>query len=90
MPFYEADVRLLVKLELRQKKDGKYYIRSQEDFYQVNDLIKFFIPFGGSLFLWILQLFATFGCALGALLLAPFTGYLEHTMVPQTEKARRP
>jgi len=90
VPFYEADVRLTTKLHLRQLKDGKYYIKSQEDLYQVNDLIKFFVPFVGAGFLWTCQLLATFGCTLGALIFAPFTWYQQQMLDSKTEKARRP
>jgi hypothetical protein len=52
--------------------DGKYYIQSQEDLYQLNEVVKFFWP-GGATIIWLWQLFATALCIVGALLLAPVT-----------------
>ncbi|KAH6717396.1 hypothetical protein BKA61DRAFT_719399 [Leptodontidium sp. MPI-SDFR-AT-0119] len=73
VPFYKSDVRLTTKLKLvHSEHDGKYYIKSQEDLYQTNELVKFFWP-GGASIIWLWQLFATGLCILGALLLAPVT-----------------
>jgi hypothetical protein len=73
VPFYKADVHLTTKLQLvHSANDGKYYIQSQEDLYQLNELVKFFWP-GGAIIIWLLQVFATGMCILGALVLAPIT-----------------
>jgi len=90
VPFYEANVHLTTKLQLQQLSDKKHYIKLQEDLYQVNDLIKFFVPFGASALVWVFQVLATFVCTLGALIFAPFTWYQQETMDPRVEKARRP
>lgn len=66
-------MRLTTKLLLSQDpKNGKFYIKSQEDLYQSNEVVKFFWP-GGSTVVWLWQLLATFMCILGALLFAPIT-----------------
>jgi hypothetical protein len=75
MPF-KSDVHLTVKVHLRQKHDMKYYIQSQEDLYQLNDLIKFFVP-GGAELIWLVQLLATFICTIGTMLLAPLMNALQ-------------
>lgn len=90
VPFYEADVRLLVKLHLRQLEDKKFYIQSQEDFYQINDLVKFFFPFGTAMMIGVIQLLATLGCMVGAWVFAPLTWYYEQSMNADEEKTRRP
>nr|AGU10923.1 hypothetical protein [uncultured organism] len=53
-------------------EEGKWYIISQEDFYQTNEVVKFFWP-GGNMVIQGFQMWATFMCILGALLLAPVT-----------------
>ncbi|OTB08106.1 hypothetical protein M426DRAFT_7913 [Hypoxylon sp. CI-4A] len=46
-----------------------YFVKGQEDHYQVEDFLKFIAPWGASL-LWISwQLFATFVCAVGVIFL---------------------
>ena len=73
VPFYKANVNLTVKLHLVHKAStNKYYISSQEDLYQINEVVKFFLP-GGATFLWLWQVLASFVCVLGALVLAPIT-----------------
>ena len=73
VPFYKSNVHLTTKLQLvHSEHDGKYYIKSQEDLYQPNELVKFFWP-GGATIVWFLQLIATFSCIAGALLLTPVT-----------------
>ncbi len=73
VPFYKSDVRLTTKLQLvHSANDGKYYVQSQEDLYQLNEVVKFFWP-GGATTIWLWQFFATGICILGALLLAPVT-----------------
>jgi hypothetical protein len=72
VPFYKSNVHLTTKLHLVHKSDGKYYIKSQEDLYQSNEVVKFFWP-GGATIIWLWQLFATFLCIVGALTLAPVT-----------------
>ncbi|TVY40928.1 hypothetical protein LSUB1_G002742 [Lachnellula subtilissima] len=73
VPFYKSDVRLTTKLSLVQStEDNKYYIKSQEDLYQLNEVVKFFWP-GGATVIWVWQMLATFLCIVGALMLAPVT-----------------
>ncbi|KAI0899696.1 hypothetical protein F4806DRAFT_262615 [Annulohypoxylon nitens] len=56
-------------LSLSYQPNKLYFIKGQEDHYQVQDFIKFVAPWGASL-LWIIwQLVATFVCAIGVLLL---------------------
>jgi len=73
VPFYKSNVHLTTKLHLfHSPEDSKYYITSQEDMYQINDVVKFFWP-GGAKIIWLFQMFATFLCIVGSLLLAPVT-----------------
>src|SRR4051812_15196080 len=73
VPFYKSNVHLTTKLQLHHSpNDSKYYIASQEDLYQLDEVVKFFWP-GGATIIWIWQLFATFLCILGSLILAPIT-----------------
>jgi hypothetical protein len=73
IPFYKSNVHLTTKLHLVQSEnDSKYYIKGQEDLYQLNEVVKFFWP-GGATVIWLWQVFNTFLCILGALLLAPIT-----------------
>lgn len=73
VPFYKSNVHLTTKLQLfHSPEDKKYYISSQEDLYQLNEVVKFFWP-GGATIIWLWQLFATFLCIVGSLLLAPMT-----------------
>ncbi|KAI1461377.1 hypothetical protein F4805DRAFT_280339 [Annulohypoxylon moriforme] len=56
-------------LSLSYQPNKLYFIKGQEDHYQVQDFLQFIAPWGASL-LWIFwQLFATFVCAVGVLLL---------------------
>jgi hypothetical protein len=73
VPFYKSDVNLTTKLVLSHNSSkGKFYIKSQEDLYQSNEVVKFFWP-GGATIVWLWQLFATLMCILGALVFAPIT-----------------
>ncbi|KAH7030881.1 uncharacterized protein B0I36DRAFT_115412 [Microdochium trichocladiopsis] len=58
-----------------------YYIKGQEDHYQVDQWLKFVSPFGPLWFLW--QLFATFLCVLGVAVLWPVS------VVVDSRKQRR-
>ena len=82
LPFYKADVRLTTKLHLvYHNQDNKYYIKSQEDLYQLNEVVKFFWP-GGAMIIWLWQLFATALCIVGALILSPVSWtYQRHSKV---------
>jgi hypothetical protein len=73
VPFYAANVSLVTVLVLSHNADeGKYYIESQQDLYQLNEFIKFILP-GGDIFFRLWQWFATILCILGSLVLAPMT-----------------
>ncbi|KAI1342326.1 hypothetical protein F5Y15DRAFT_412836 [Xylariaceae sp. FL0016] len=49
----------------------RFYIKGQEDHYQIEDFVKFVAPFGASV-LWVLwQLFATLVCVVGTFVGAP-------------------
>lgn len=76
VPFYKSNVHLTTKLQLAPNPtdpdDKKYYIASQEDLYQLNEVVKFFWP-GGATVIWLWQMMATAMCVLGALTLAPVT-----------------
>ncbi|KAI0997643.1 hypothetical protein K3495_g10545 [Podosphaera aphanis] len=73
IPFYKTKVHLTTKITVHQSlNNGKYYIKTQEDLYQSNQIVKFFWP-GGGIIVWLFQLFATFLCIIGALVYAPIT-----------------
>ncbi|ORY63178.1 uncharacterized protein BCR38DRAFT_485944 [Pseudomassariella vexata] len=58
----------------------KYYIRGQEDLYQVNEFVKFVAPFGAH-FVWTLwQWFATFLCIVGVVLFWPLTAVRNYVL----------
>ncbi|GAB0135267.1 hypothetical protein EsDP_00003612 [Epichloe bromicola] len=50
---------------------AKYYIAAQEDLYQMNDCVQFLVPRVGHHVWRLWQLFSTFLCVLGAVLLLP-------------------
>ncbi|KAI2469391.1 hypothetical protein F4781DRAFT_431438 [Annulohypoxylon bovei var. microspora] len=56
-------------LSLSYQPAKLYFIKGQEDHYQVEDFLKFIAPWGVSLFWIAWQLFATFICAVGVLVL---------------------
>lgn len=56
-------------LSLVQQPRQLYFIKGQQDHYQVEDFLKFIAPWGASL-LWVVwQLYATVICALGVIFL---------------------
>ena len=73
IPFYAANVELTVVLHLIRvpatvynTNSPKYFIKSQNDLYQVNEFVKFVSLFGGLSLLVILWQFAATGlCVLG-------------------------
>ena len=57
-------------------KGGKWYIKSQEDLYQVNEWTKFSFPyFGNKIIVWLMTL-AVWGCTIQAALLVPLLSFL--------------
>jgi hypothetical protein len=73
VPFYYAPVNFTTVLVLKHNRsDGKYYIQSQDDLYQIEEWVKFLVP--GS---WVLvlawQFLATVFCWMGTVALAPVT-----------------
>ncbi|KAI0014360.1 hypothetical protein F4779DRAFT_7470 [Xylariaceae sp. FL0662B] len=50
-----------------------YFIRGQEDHYQIEEFVKFVAPWGASLLWKAWQVFSALICALGALVLGPLT-----------------
>ena len=80
VPFYKAEVSLVTVLHLEQRQesqsDTKWYISSQNDLYQMDQLVKFAAP----LLAWtlpILQIFATFACVLMSYIFAPISWWEE-------------
>lgn len=85
IPFYRAPVTLTTVLQLVHGPDlkhgtrtsdpsrpKKYYIQSQNDLYQVDQFIRFVLPWGvGTILVYIFHWFATMCCILGAKLGAP-------------------
>lgn len=59
------------------KKADKYYIQSQNDLYQVDQFVKFFLPFGiGVAIVSFWHWFATLACVLGATILQPLHSFI--------------
>jgi len=75
IPFHHANVTLTTELHLtRPPSSRKYYIKAQNDLYQNDQLIRFFMPFGlGELSMHMWQYSSTMMCVFGAFLLAPAT-----------------
>ncbi|KAF2723710.1 hypothetical protein K431DRAFT_282803 [Polychaeton citri CBS 116435] len=75
VPFYTAPVSLTTVLQLEQSPEtGKYLIREQNDLYQVDQFVRFVLPWGIGVFgvlLW--HFWATAACVLGAIIFAPLT-----------------
>ncbi|KAL9086465.1 MAG: hypothetical protein Q9165_007081 [Trypethelium subeluteriae] len=83
MPLYRADVKLVTVLQLEyQKTNAKYYIKSQNDLYQTDQFVKFVLPYGGPILVWVWQTVATIACVLLALLLSPVS-LLQEYVHPQ-------
>lgn len=75
VPFYRNSAHLTTKLILHyEEHEGKYYIKTQEDLYQPDQLIRYFFP-GGSALILLFQYFAAYFCVIGALILAPITWF---------------
>ncbi|KAI2782011.1 hypothetical protein F4815DRAFT_443924 [Daldinia loculata] len=65
----ETPIPVDADLALTPDPPTRYFIKGQQDHYQVEDFLKFIAPWGASL-LWIAwQLYATLICAIGVLLL---------------------
>ncbi|KAK5109273.1 hypothetical protein LTR62_007147 [Meristemomyces frigidus] len=80
LPFHRAPVRLTTKLSLTKRKERgsleerKYYIRSQEDLYPVDQFVKFFAPWNvGTAVVYAWHFVATFFCVLLSLACGWFT-----------------
>lgn len=87
VPFYQSNVRLTTKLQLVQSpENNKYYIQSQEDLYQLNEVVKFFWP-GGATILWLWQLLNMSLCVVGVLIFKPITMFDQrHAVVNAVKK----
>jgi hypothetical protein len=72
VPFYAPQVNLVTVLHLSHDIDNKYYIDTQRDLYQLNELVKFIWP-GGATLLLLWQWMNTLLSIVGALVLAPMT-----------------
>ncbi|CAK3801241.1 hypothetical protein DOTSEDRAFT_69674 [Lecanosticta acicola] len=79
VPFHRAPVTLTTQLQLvRGSPSRKYYIQSQNDLYQADQLVKFFAPWGiGQTFVLLVNFWATFLCVVMAWLGSPFTRYMQ-------------
>jgi hypothetical protein len=75
LPVDAENKPLSLSPEQKQKGGGlryRYFIRGQQDNYQVTEFLKFIDPFRVSVAVWYLwQLFAVFLCAIGIPLLGP-------------------
>lgn len=83
VPFYAADLHLVAVVDLIYDEQRRlYFIRSQNDLYQVEDLLKLlkhFLP-GARLVYILWQYCATLLCVLGATLLWPITWYEQNIL----------
>lgn len=73
IPFYYAPVYLtsVIKLE-RNDDDEKYYVKSQDDLYAIDQWIRFIAP-GGWILVYLWQFWASFFCVIGTIVLHPIT-----------------
>ncbi|KAI9668468.1 MAG: hypothetical protein M1831_001222 [Alyxoria varia] len=85
VPFYAARVNLTTVLHLIRRdsiySDGgrsKYYINCQNDLYQINEIIKFALPFGGPVLVWVWQILAALVCLMAAVACWPVSLWEEH------------
>ena len=85
IPFYAATVNLTTVLHLIQgsrtrrtvPNNDKYYIQSQEDLYQVDEFVKFFLPFHiGTTIVAFWHWIATLCCIVGARVFGPVMAVL--------------
>ncbi|KAI0404511.1 hypothetical protein F4802DRAFT_567316 [Xylaria palmicola] len=67
----------------------RYFIRGQQDHYQINDMISFVAPLGGAALIYLWQLLATALCAVGAFLLSPVTTTYERRSASPSRPARK-
>lgn len=78
VPFYYAPVNLTTVIKLqRNRTDNKYYIRSQNDLYQVDQWIKFLLP-GGWALIYLWHFWASLFSLLGTWALLPVTWVEEY------------
>ncbi|KAI1419401.1 hypothetical protein F5Y12DRAFT_259811 [Xylaria sp. FL1777] len=97
LPVDENKQPLLSQGESARNDDGenktispekRYFIRGQQDHYQVNDMLKFIAPFGASLLYYLWQLFATFLSAVGVAVLWPVTSVYERGLTKANENSK--
>ncbi len=69
--------------------ERRYFIRGQQDHYQLNDILKFIAPLGASTLYYLLQLFATFLSAVGVALLWPVTSVYERGLTKPDENSEK-
>jgi hypothetical protein len=91
IPFHHANVTLTTELHLtRPPNSRKYYISAQNDLYQNDQLIRFFMPFGlGELSMHMWQYSSTMMCVFGAFLLAPATRLQQSWLEEREGNGRR-
>lgn len=89
IPIIYAPVNLTTVLRLMHNKDdGKYYLTSQDDLYQVNQFVKFFAP-GATILVWLFQMIATLGCVVLAIVFWPVSWIEEHGSQVATKEKNR-
>ena len=57
---------------------SKYYINCQNDLYQINEIIKFAVPFVGPILIWVWQIAAALVCLMAAVICWPVSLWEEH------------
>ncbi|KAI7227887.1 hypothetical protein KC330_g8164 [Hortaea werneckii] len=80
IPFHRSPVNLTTVLQLvrspsssQSSSSNKYLIKSQNDLYQVDQFVRFFLPWGiGSTLISLWHAWATFFCVVLAWIFAPF------------------
>jgi hypothetical protein len=73
VPFHRSPVSFTTVLRLKHSRDdGKYYIQSQDDLYQVDQFVRFVLP-PGWILIWIWHYWATFFCVVGTFVLWPIS-----------------
>ncbi|KAI1481531.1 hypothetical protein K445DRAFT_153106 [Daldinia sp. EC12] len=82
----EAPIPVNDDLRLTPQPPKLYFIKGQQDHYQVEDFLKFIAPWGASLLWMAWQLYATFICAIGVIFLRfPIAWFQKHVLRRDTK-----
>jgi len=79
IPFHKAPVTFVTVIELaHDARTGKYYIKSQDDLYQVDQWVLFLPGLGAHALVWLWQMFVSWQCLLLCYVFWPVTWFEEN------------